>query len=171
MRTRRDFVALSVASIAAGFPAGLPARQTPAPTADADALRSEFLFDLTLEAQPPNTVASPGGDRLIVAVTGGSFQGPRLKGTVAAGGGDWIVQRPDGSRLLDVRILLNTDDGQKIYMSWSGIAYTEHGTLVARIAPMFETGSDKYAWLNRVVAVGVYRPSEGKVAFRLYRIL
>jgi hypothetical protein len=87
------------------------------------------------------------------------------------GGGDWIVQRPDGSRILDVRIVMSTDDGQKIYVSWSGIAYTENGTLFARIVPMFETGSEKYAWLNRIVSVGVYRSTQGKIAFRLYRIL
>jgi hypothetical protein len=119
MRSRRDFVTLSAASVAAGFHLGSPTRQqTSMPTADTDALRSEFLLDLTLDTQPPNTIGSPGGDRVIVAVTGGSFQGPRLKGTVMAGGGDWIVQRPDGSRVLDVRILMTTDDGQKIYVSW-----------------------------------------------------
>jgi hypothetical protein len=172
MRSRRDFVTLSVASIAAGFPLGSPTRQqTRLPTADTDALRSEFLFDLTLDTQPPITIGSPGGDRVIVAVTGGSFQGPRLKGTVAAGGGDWIVQRPDRSRVVDVRIVMTTDDGQKIYVSWRGIAYIENGTFIARIVPMFETDSDKYGWLNRIVSVGVYRPSDGKVAFRLYRIL
>jgi len=173
MRSRRDFVTLSAASIVTGFPLGSPTQQqTPTPAADTDALRSEFLLDLALDTQaPPNTIGFPGGDRVIVNVTGGSFQGPRLRGTIIAGGGDWIVQRPDGSRVLDVRIVMSTDDGQKIYVSWGGIAYTENGTLFARIVPMFETGSEKYAWLNRIVSVGVYRPMQGKVAFRLYRIL
>jgi Protein of unknown function (DUF3237) len=63
-----------------------------------------------------------------------------LRGTVVLPSGDWVVQRPDGSRVLDVRILLQTDDGQKIYMSWRGIAYTpQGGELWARIVPMFET--------------------------------
>jgi hypothetical protein len=83
-----------------------------------------------------------------------------------------VVQRPDGSRLLDVRILLQTDDGQKIYMSWRGIAFTPPGgTLWARIVPMFETASEKNVGLNNVVAVGVYRPDLGKIAYRIYRIL
>jgi len=55
--------------------------------------------------------------RLIVPISGGTFTGPRLKGTIVLPSGDWVVQRPDGSRVLDVRILLQTDDGQKIYMS------------------------------------------------------
>jgi Protein of unknown function (DUF3237) len=144
---------------------------SPRPTQD-DKLQSEFLFDLNLEAQTPHSLGSAGGGRLIVPVSGGTFAGHGLKGTIIAPGGDWIVQRPDGSRVLDVRILLQTDDGQKIYMSWRGIAYAAPGgTLFARILPMFETASPKYAWLNNVVAVGVYRPDLGKIAYRIYRIL
>ena len=145
--------------------------QSPRPAQD-DKLQSEFLLDLTLEAQTPHNLGSAGGGRLIVPVSGGTFAGPRLKGTIVPPGGDWIVQRPDGSRALDVRILLQTDDGQKIYVSWRGIAYTPPGeTLNSRILPVFETTAPKYAWLNNVVAVGVYRPDSGKIAYRVYRIL
>jgi Protein of unknown function (DUF3237) len=75
------------------------------PTQDAK-LQSQFLFDLNLEAATPQTLGSAGGGRLIVPVSGGTFAGPGLKGTIVAPGGDWIVQRPDGSHVLDVRILL-----------------------------------------------------------------
>jgi hypothetical protein len=94
-----------------------------------------------------------------------------MKGTVIGPAGDWIVERPDGSRVVDVRILLQTDDAQTIYMSWRGVAYTPPGgQLVARILPMFETPAPRYAWLNNVVAVGVYRGA-GKIAYRIYQIL
>jgi len=137
-----------------------------------DKLQSEFLLDLSLEAQTPQNLGSAAGGRLIVPVSGGTFTGPSLKGTIIPPGGDWIVQRPDGSRVLDVRILLQTDDGQKIYVSWRGIAYTPPGgAFNARILPVFETAAPKYAWLNNVVAVGVYRPDLGKIAYRIYRIL
>lgn len=169
-RTRRQFVALSTASIVAAFHSTSGARAQ-APAGDDGTLRSEFLFDLTLAAQPPSIVGFPGGDRAIVAVTGGSFQGPRLKGTIAASGGDWIVDRPDGSRLLDVRIVMTTDDLQKIFVTWRGIAYSSGGALFARIVPMFETGSAKYSWLNRVVSVGVYRPAAAEIKYRVYQIL
>ena len=146
-------------------------RPTLAPTQD-EKLQSEFLFDLKLETQAPQNLGSAGSGRLIVPVSGGSFAGPGLRGTIVAPGGDWIVQRPDGSRVLDVRILLQTEDGQKIYMSWRGIAYAPPGgALFARILPLFETAAPKYAWLNNVVAVGVYRPDLGKIAYRVYRIL
>lgn len=135
-------------------------------------LQSEFLFDLNLEAETPQNLGSAGGGRVIVPVSAGTFAGHGLKGTIVAPGGDWIVQRSDGSRVLDVRILLQTDDGQKIYMSWRGIAYAlPGGALFARILPLFETAAPKYAWLNNVVAVGVYRADLGKIAYRVYRIL
>jgi hypothetical protein len=109
-----------------------------------DKLQSEFLLDLTLEAQTPQNLGSAGGGRLIVPLSGGTFAGPRLKGTIIPPGGDWIVQRPDGSRVLDVRILLQTDDGQKIYVSWRGIAFTPPGgAFNARILPVFETAAPK----------------------------
>jgi len=95
-----------------GFAASPPSSPTPA-AAD-DKLQSEFLFDLVLEAQMPTNLATANGGRLIVPISGGTFTGPRLKGTIVLPSGDWVVQRPDGSRVLDVRILLQTDDGQKI---------------------------------------------------------
>jgi hypothetical protein len=149
-----------------------PATQPVAPVAPNDKLQSEFLFDLNLEAQTPSNLGSPGSGRLIVPVSGGTFTGHGFKGTIVAPAGDWVVQRPDGSRILDVRLLLQTDDGEKIYMSWRGIAYAPPGgPLFARILPLFETAAPKYAWLNNVVAVGVYRPDLGKIAYRVYRIL
>jgi Protein of unknown function (DUF3237). len=45
------------------------------------------------------------------------------------------------------------------------------GAFNARILPVFETAAPKYAWLNNVVAVGLYRPHLGKIAYRVYRIL
>ncbi|HLO00955.1 MAG TPA: DUF3237 domain-containing protein [Pyrinomonadaceae bacterium] len=140
-------------------------------TAD-EKLQSELLFDLVFERGAANKVASPGLNRVIIPVSGGTFEGPQLKGTLVAPSGDWLVARPDGSSVLDLRLLLQTDDAQKIYMNCRGIAYAlPGGALFARLLPMFETGAAKYLWLNNVVAVGVYRPMPEKVAYRIYRIL
>ncbi len=67
---------------------------------------------------------------------------------------------------------LATHSGESIYVSWRGVAYTAaNGKLFARTTPVFETSAAKYAWLNNVVAVGVYRPMPAKVAYRIYEIL
>src|SRR5258706_7470273 len=115
--TRRTFAKLSaIATVAPLIAPGSLAAQ------DAG-LQSEFLLDLVIETVPPNTV----GGQLIVPVTGGTFDGPRFKGTIVAPGGDWIVQRADGTAVLDARLVLQTDDAQKISMTWRGISYTPPG--------------------------------------------
>ena len=59
-------------------------------------LSSELLFEMTLQVAPATAVgATPLGRRYIAYVTGGTFEGPRLKGRVLPGGGDWVIQRPD----------------------------------------------------------------------------
>jgi hypothetical protein len=162
--SRRVFTSLCFA--AAGS-AGVGAQASPPD----EKLQSELLMDLILDTQPPNNIGSIGVNRVIVPVSGGTFDGARLKGTVLPGG-DWIVRRPDGSSVLDVRIILQTDDGQKIYMQYRGISYTpKDGAQYWRIVPVFETGAEKYLWLNNIVAVGVHRTLPGKVAYRIFQIL
>jgi len=168
---RRAFATRSTA-LAALAAVGLAPALHAAPTNQADELRSRFLLDLSLDARQPSQIGATSTGRLIVPVAGGTFDGPRLKGTVLPPAGDWITERADGSRVLDVRALLKTDDGELIYISWRGIAYTPPGgALFARIVPVFEAASAKYSWLNNLVAVGVYRPSAGNVAYRVYEIL
>ena len=153
---------------------GAEVRQTssPARTAEDNQLHSEFLLDLVFERGPSNIVGSSGVNRIVVPVSGGTFEGPGLKGTIVGPSGDWMVVRPDGSSVLDIRFVLQTDDGQKIYMTCRGVAYTQpNGTLYARILPVFETGAPKYVWLNNVVGVGVYQSMPKKVAYRIYKIL
>jgi hypothetical protein len=114
----------------------------------------------------------PQGTRVIVGVTGGTFEGPKLKGTVAAnGGGDYLTSRADGSVKLDVRIVLNTDDGAVILMTYNGIGLTrDDGSLSLRTAPLFETGDERYSWLNRVQAVATGAPGRGDVSYTVYAL-
>ena len=151
-------------------------------------LESEFLFDMAADLDQEGTVvvgAMPHGTRRIVYVTGGTFEGPKLKGVVLPGGGDWMVIRPDGALVLDVRITLRTDDGHIIYTYYRGITYTpsevrerrargepvDPSESYFRTTPVFETASDKYGWLNRIVAVGVGRVTPTGVGYRVYAIL
>ncbi len=149
-----------------------PPTPTPSPSPAAEKLESELLFDIVFERGQATSVGSPGGNRVVVSVSTGTFEGPKLKGTVIAPSGDAITIRQDGSSVLDLRLLLQTEDGQKILMTCRGIAYAgPDGTLFARLQPLFETGSEKYAWLNKVVAVGVFHRVPGKVSYRVYQIL
>ena len=80
------------------------------------------LLTLRLATSPTQQVGvTTEGTLLIFPVTGGSFEGDRLRGTVLAGGGDWVSPRADGSLSLDLRVTLETDDGALIHMTFSGV--------------------------------------------------
>ena len=107
------------------------------------------------------------GRRRIVPQTGGTFEGPRLRGKVLPGGGDWTLLRSDGVLELDLRITLETDDGALIYMTSFGLRHGPPEVLAAlargesvdpskyyfRTAIRFETSAPQYAFLNQLIAV------------------
>ena len=96
---------------------------------------------------------TPHGTLSIFPVIGGTFEGERLRGTVLAGGGDWVVARADGTFDLDLRVTLETDDGALIHMTFTGVR--DDANRYLRTLPRFETAVPKYAFLNRLLAVGI----------------
>ena len=109
---------------------------------------------LRLATSPTEDVgATPHGTLSIFPVIGGSFEGERLRGKVLAGGGDWVSGRADNALELDLRVALETDDGALIYMTFTGLRDDAHQYF--RTLPRFETAAPKYAFLNRLLAVGI----------------
>ena len=85
-------------------------------------LRGELLYRMSLEVAPPLDLgATPQGRRLLFAFKGGRFEGPGLAGEVLTTGGDWLIDRPDGAMVLDVRRTLRTNDGHFIYAFYRGL--------------------------------------------------
>ena len=171
--TRRRFARVGALG-AAGLSLGPAAGADPAMAADpatavaAPELRSTLLMELALDVAG----AHAAGPRRIIPVTGGAFRGPRLRGRVLGGGGGWRIDRPDGAGELNLRATLETDDGERIYLWWRGIACKPAGgPPYVRTTPVFETASARYGWLNRLVAVGVGRDEPRRAAYRVYEIL
>ena len=147
---------------------GMAQTSSSSQAASSEAPKLEFLMEVAFDIGGAHSV----GERTTVAVTGGKFEGPKLKGTVLTPGGDWLVRRPDGTSVLDVRATLQTDDQQLIYMSYRGIMYTpKGGKQYWRTIPMFETGAEKYAWLSHIVCVGTGIPTPGKAVYRVFEVL
>ena len=149
-------------------------------------VRLAHLCTVRFEVSAPRSLGSgPYGERRIVQITGGSFVGPKLRGTVLPEGGDWILLRPDGVLQLDVRATLQTDDGALIYMTYRGyrhgppdvIARLNRGEPVDadayyfRTAPFFETGDARYAWLNRVVCVSTGERLPSGPIYTVYEVI
>jgi Protein of unknown function (DUF3237) len=86
-------------------------------------ITTEFLFKIGLEVPVLALGETPYGERRIARFAGGSFDGPKLRGIVLPGGGGWILLRRDGVLDVEVRIVLETDDQQMIYMHWRGFRH------------------------------------------------
>ena len=119
-------------------------------------MRTRPLMTLRLTTAPTQDIgAGPHGTRVTFPITGGSFEGERLRGKVLPGGDDWTIKRPDGVMELDLRITLETDDGALVYMTFEGIRDDgAPGGPYFRTAPRFETAEPKYSFLDRLLAVG-----------------
>src|SRR5690348_7076803 len=149
-------------------------------------MTSRPLMTVTIAAAPPQKLGTiPHGIRSIVPVTGGGFEGPRLRGKVLPGGADWLLLRPDGVLELDLRITLETDDHALIYMTFQGLRHGPADAIAAigrgevvdparyyfRTLPRFETSTEGYAFLNRIICVGVGEARPGGAVHRIDEIL
>ena len=98
------------------------------------------------------------GRRTIIPITGGTFEGPKLKGTIINGGADYQLNTETRTEL-EAIYCIRTDDGINIHVRNKGIIYngkdTEgNPTFYFRAAPTFEAPADsKYAWLNNALFV------------------
>ena len=111
---------------------------------------------MTTQLRKPYKLAkTPAGDRLIHEVESGTFTGDRLSAVMhGSSSADWLTVGPDGTATLDVRSVLRTHDDAYVFLHYSGRVDVSNGfgaPLCA--APLFETGDDRYRWLNRVQAV------------------
>ena len=149
------------------------------------ASRPLFTIRITLHA-PYELGATPFGQRRVIPVSGGEFEGARLRGVVLPhAGSDWLLERGDGAFQQDARFALQTDDGAVILMTYRGVRHASpevsarlaRGEAVdpseyyLRTAPFFETAAARYAWINQILAVGVGRRVPGGVAYDVFEVL
>jgi Protein of unknown function (DUF3237) len=146
-------------------------------------LEYEFTYQATLK-EPVAIGLGPYGTRMVYEVTGGSFEGKRLKGNVLTAGADWILVGADGWGRLDVRAQLLTDDGAGIYVAYYGLlemnekvqrattagSATDYGDQYFRTNPRFETGDPRYSWLNHTLFVAEGRIVPHAVEYKVYRV-
>ena len=142
---------------------------------DAQELKSKLLFEVTFNLKPGIEIGQTlAGKRTIYPVLDGFFDGPNLKGKVLTVGADWLLQLNETTNKLDVRVTLQTNEGENIYMTYHGyLKLNADGTYYFRTTPYFETSSKKLAYLNHTVSVGVgtlVKIGE-TVSYKVYEIL
>ncbi|KAL1597001.1 hypothetical protein SLS60_008583 [Paraconiothyrium brasiliense] len=119
----------------------------------------EFLYSLNCTlGEIFTTGVGPYGEVRVIPITGGYFEGPKIKGEVLNLGADWNYLDNHGTTHPDTRYSLRTDDGENIYIKTAGSAQPDG---LAYLRGVYETGSEKYFWLNYVTAVGILRSGGG----------
>jgi hypothetical protein len=137
-------------------------------------LKSCHLFTLTIQLQPTIELGdTPAGHRRIFVVSGGDLMGDRIRGVIMPViGSDLLLVRADGSAQQDVRLLLQTDDGALVLMTYRGVRHSQgQDHYYLRTAPFFETSSPKYGWINKIVSVGVGERFPDRVVYEVFEIL
>lgn len=115
------------------------------------------LCTMVVDLEPTLAIGTgPAGDRSVGGIRAVTVAGERLKATLAGpAAADWLV-RTGAIGVIDARLTLRTDDGALIYMTYGGRLDLSNPSagMFAYVAPVFETGDPRYAWLNAVQAVG-----------------
>jgi hypothetical protein len=127
---------------------------------------------------------APLGERRVVAILGGTFEGPRLRGEVLAGGADWQIARKDGVLDLDARYALKEERGAVVRVVSQGYRHAAPDVLEAlargedvdprayffRTIMRFETGAADMAWLNKTIAVATAERKARQVLLIAYAL-
>ena len=145
----------------------------------------EFLARVRADVGAPQLLGQTlVGERRVVPIVAGEIAGPQLRGQILPGGADWQVVCADGTALLEARYTVLTDDGALVYVRNLGLRHgptdvlerVQRGEAVDpaeyyfRSTPRFEAGDTRYAWLNRILAVGSGARLASEVHLDIYAV-
>jgi hypothetical protein len=147
-------------------------------------LANEFLLQVRASVAPAIEAGpSPGGYRRVIPITGGTFEGPKVRGTVLPGE-DRQTFRPDGILQVVARYSLQTEDGAVVLVTNRGLWHgpPEVGARLAqgetvdpalyyfRTCATLEAPSGPYAWLNQRIVVGTAAPGARVVVVDFFTV-
>ena len=135
--------------------------------------------------EPLDLGDATAGRRRIVPLTGGTFTGPELRGTLLPGSSaDWQILLPDGTALGDIRYTLQTDGGDLLYVQSRSVRHGSPDVLARlargddvdaseytfRAATQIETAAPALDWLNKGVFISVGGRQPGVVVYETYLV-
>lgn len=126
----------------------------------------------------------PLGERRVVQILNGSFEGPQLNGTVLPGA-DWQILRDDGVLDIDARYVLQEARGGLVRVVSQGYRHgppevmarlargetVEPSAYFFRTVMRFETGAPDLAWLNKTIAVAAAERKARRVELKVFKLL
>ena len=148
--------------------------------------RFDFLMSLAVDVGELTSMGEgPLGERRVVGILGGTFEGPDLRGEVLPGGADWQIARKDGVLDLDARYALKEQRGALVRVTSQGYRHGSSEVLAAlargedvdpakyffRTVLRFETGAPYLDWLNKTIAVATAERKARRVLLSAYRLL
>jgi hypothetical protein len=147
-------------------------------------LTEVYRLEATL-GEPLDLGETPSGHRRIVPLTGGTFRGPELQGTLLPGASaDWQIILPDGTALGDVRYTLQTERGDLLYVQSRGVRHGKADVLARlgrgedvdaseytfRTSTTIESAAVDLGWLNKGVFISVAGRQPGAVIYEVYLV-
>ena len=142
-----------LAGLAAAMAGGGAAAQDAPPEPGLELLyRSVVTLSPAVEAGE-----TPRGTRRFIPITGGTFEGPEMRGEIMPMGWDWQLDTADGCTQIVADYFLKTDDGVIINIVNSGALCPPRDgkpPVPVRTSPVFEAPLGKYEWLNKGAYVG-----------------
>lgn len=163
--------------------------QTIPPSGAAGGLGLEFVVELKVTTDKAMILGQTShGQRRIIPITGGTFEGPELKGVVLNGGADYQYANNENTRTeIEAIYTIKTDDGILIHIRNLGIITRskeiaeklakgetiDPSQIYFRAAPKFEApNNSKYNWMNDAIFVCKGIPSgKGYVTIQVWKVL
>ena len=145
----------------------------------------EMTYRFRTRGPLKSTAGAPTGEREYWEMSEGTLEGPRIRANIAMPGGDWNLVGPDGYGRPDVRVQLVTDDEAVVLLHYRGLvqvtdafrqaaesgAETRFEDQYMRMVFFFETGAQKYSWLNQSLFVAEGRiAGQNEIEYRMYRV-
>jgi hypothetical protein len=146
----------------------------------------EFLMSLAVDVGDVVSMGQgPLGERRVIGILGGTFEGPGMRGEVLPGGADWQIVRTDGVLDLDARYALKEQGGGLIRVVSQGYRHGSGEVLAAlargegvdpakyffRTVMRFETGATYLESLNKTIAVATAERKAKQVLLTAYKLL
>jgi hypothetical protein len=148
--------------------------------AQENAPQLEYVVELKVKCEGAYQVGQTShGNRFIIPIVGGTFEGPKMKGTILSGGADYQLQDNEHGRTeVEAIYSIKTDDGVNIHVRNKGLICTgkdENGNpqFYFRTTPQFEAPFDsKYAWLNNAIFVcqPAFGGNDGTINLKIWKV-